>query len=125
AHGDGDFDLLTVEGVQSFRPMRGEVVADFLHGLDCFWVDLTGWPRPGAEGFDFTRTMDSSERLGHLAPVGVLDAEKNNFSHAVLRALALFRHSCRMPERMSTPQATGFSIQARKQGPQRYKVRWR
>ena len=46
-----------------------------------FGIDPTGRAGTGAERLDLTGPVDAGERLGHLAPVRVLDADENDFLH--------------------------------------------
>src|ERR1019366_5845160 len=68
-------------GVQPFRRMRGQGVAEFLHGLDCLRVDPTRWAGTGAERFNLPCPVNAGKRLGHLTAVRVLDADEYDFFH--------------------------------------------
>lgn len=81
AHRHGGVKVLSVEVVQPLGGVGGQVVADFLHRRDRSGIDPTGWAGTGAEGFDLTAPVEASERLGHLAAVGVLHADEQDALH--------------------------------------------
>src|SRR5438876_830179 len=58
--------------------MPGQVVAQFAHGIDSLRVNMPAGTRAGAISLDAPFPVLPVERLGHLAAVGILDAEKDD-----------------------------------------------
>ena len=61
-----------------------QVVAQLGHEADRLRVDLPRRLRAGAERLDAVAAVDARERLGHLAAVGVLDADEQDALHGWL-----------------------------------------
>lgn len=66
------------EVVETFGALRAEVDPAFFHEGGRAQVDLACGPRPGAVGRDAAPSGSSRERLGHLRPAGVLDADEQD-----------------------------------------------
>ena len=90
-HRHGHVHLLTVELVEPLGGMRGEVVAEFSHGLDCLGIDPPRGPGAGAGCCDSPLAMHAGKRLRHLAAVGVFDAHKQHTLHGELTFITVPR----------------------------------
>src|SRR2546422_3353624 len=56
--------------------MLREIVIDLFHRTDSFRINLAGWSRSGAVSFDLVSAVNAREGFGHLAAVGIFDADK-------------------------------------------------
>src|SRR2546425_2808859 len=56
--------------------MLREIVIDLFHRTDSFRINLAGWSRAGAVGFDLVASVNAGECFGHLAAVRILDTDK-------------------------------------------------
>src|SRR5262249_5381008 len=77
----GSVEVLAVELFQPLGRVRGQVVADFLHGLDRLRIDPTRWAGTGTVCLHHASPVNSGESLGHLAAVRVLDADEKTPLH--------------------------------------------
>ena len=61
-----------------FRLVTGDVYADFPHGFDDDWVQLSRL-QPCTVGFELLAAKLVQERLGHLAAGAVVNADEKDF----------------------------------------------
>ena len=81
AHADHRVELSGWQVGQPFGVVRRQVVADLAHVLNGAWVDSPRGARAGTVRLDLAVAVNACERLGHLTPVGVLDADEKHSFH--------------------------------------------
>jgi len=72
----------TPHRVQRPAGLAADVYAQLGHRLDGAGMDLAGRFRSGADGLHGLAAMEAGEALGHLASVGVFDADEQDPVHA-------------------------------------------
>src|SRR2546425_8521040 len=63
---------------QRFGPMLAQVVAQFAHRCDGLRIHLARGPRAGAVSLHVVTAVDAREGFGHLAAIGILDADEQD-----------------------------------------------
>src|SRR5438034_1577808 len=108
--------------------MLREIVADLFHRCDCFRINLAGWSRAGAVGFDLVTSVNARECFGHLAAVGILDTDEQDSLHLLFNCVhgrwhcrghgPLLYMSRRICSGLTHPFTVGFLIRMISESPE-------